>query len=67
MKFTKKDLLVILVPIAVIGAIYPFLPAEIPRQFHFSGQPSSYMAKEFLFLVGLLPYIVYKSYQFKKG
>jgi uncharacterized membrane protein len=66
MKFTKKDLLVILVPIAVIAAIYPFLPAKIPRQFHFNGQPS-YMAKEFLFLVGLLPYIVYKSYQFKKG
>ena len=36
------------------------------RQFHFNGEPTTYMAKEFLFLAGLIPFVVYKLRQTKK-
>ena len=66
MKFTKIDLLVILIPLVIVAVIYPTLPAVIPRQFGFSGKPTSYMNKEFLFLIAFLPYIIFKSYQTKR-
>ena len=62
----KKDLFVLIVPLVIIAVIYPFLPAMIPRQFHFDGQPPTYMAKEFIFIAGLLPFIIYKYYQAKR-
>lgn len=67
MKINKKDIILIVVPLIIIAAIYPFLPDMIPRQFDFQGHASSYMRKEFLFLSAFLPYIVYKSYQMKRG
>ena len=61
----KKDWLILIIPIVITAIIYPFLPASIPRQFGITGEPTSYMAKEFIFLAGLLPFIVYKSYKAK--
>jgi uncharacterized membrane protein len=66
MKFEKKDALILGIPLLIVLIAYPFLPAMIPRQFHMNGEPPSYMAKEFLFLIGLLPYAIFKSRQFKK-
>lgn len=65
MKFDKKSLLILIIPLVIAAIAYPFLPAKIPRQFHFSG-PTSYMAKEFIFLVGLIPFVIYKFYQSKR-
>lgn len=65
MKFNKLSLLILIIPLAIVTIAYPFLPAKIPRQFHFSGPPS-YMAKEFIILVGLLPFVIYKFYQAKR-
>ncbi len=65
MKLTKKDILILVIPIAIAAVIYLFLPARIPRQFGLNGRPTSYIAKEFIFLLGLLPYLVYKSYRAK--
>ncbi len=67
LKLTKKDLFILIIPFAVLAAIYPFLPGRIPRQFDFSGHPESYMAKEFIFLFGFLPYIIYRKYRDRKG
>jgi len=50
-----------------VAIAYPFLPAQIPRQFHFNGEPTTYMAKEFLFLAALIPFVVYKLRQAKKN
>ena len=61
MKFDKKSFLILIIPIMITLIVYPFLPARIPRQFHLNGQPTSYMAKEFIFLFGLLPIVIYKS------
>jgi len=66
MKFEKKDLFILIIPFVIIAVIYLFLPARIPRQFHLNGQPTSYMAKEFIFLAGFVPYLIYKKYKSKK-
>jgi uncharacterized membrane protein len=63
----KKDLLILIIPIVITAIIYLFLPARIPRQFDHTGTPTSYMAKEFIFLAGLIPFIAYKSYKAKHG
>jgi uncharacterized membrane protein len=58
MKKYFKDLLAIIIPLAVCLVIYPFLPDQIPRSFHLDGT-RSYMPKEFIFLLGLIPYLIY--------
>ncbi len=63
----KKDWLILIIPLIITAVIYLFLPARIPKQFDFSGKPNSYMAKEFIFLFALLPFIIYKRNQAKKG
>lgn len=65
MKFSKKDALILIVPIVIALIMYPMLPAQIPRQFSFSGEVNSYMNKEFIFLLSILPYVAYKYKQFR--
>lgn len=65
MKFTKKDLLFLIVPLIIVAVIYPFLPPQIPRQFGFNGEVR-YMDKGFIFLIGLLPYVIYKYLQARR-
>lgn len=65
MKLQKKDLIFLIVPLIIVGIIYPFLPEKIPRQFRLDGSVA-YMAKEFVFLLGILPFVVYRQYQGKK-
>ncbi len=67
MKLKKKDLLVLIIPFIIIAVIYPFLPDRIPRQFHLNGQTTSYMAKEFIFILGIIPYLIYMRYRSKKN
>jgi uncharacterized membrane protein len=64
----KKDLrsiFILIIPLAVCAIAYPFLPARIPRQFHSDGTVS-YIAKEFIFLLGLIPYAIYLSRKIKR-
>ncbi|EQB86391.1 hypothetical protein SDC9_114556 [bioreactor metagenome] len=65
MKINKRDILVIAIPIVIAAIAYGFLPPQIPRQFGFDGKVNSYMNKEFIFLLALLPYAVFKSYEIK--
>jgi len=65
MKITKKDLLILIIPLIIVAVLYPFLPAQIPRQFGFNGEVR-YMAKEFIFLLGLAPFLIYKYAQIRK-
>lgn len=65
MKINKRDILVIAIPIVIAVIAYGFLPPQIPRQFGFDGKVNSYMNKEFIFLLALLPYVVFKSYEIK--
>lgn len=66
MKFNKKDMLILIVPIIIAVIAYTMLPPQIPRQFGFDGKVNSYMNKENIFILALLPYVAYKYKQFKK-
>lgn len=65
LKFNKRDIFVLAIPIVIAAIAYGFLPPQIPRQFGFDGKVNSYMNKEFIFLLALLPYVVFKSHQIK--
>lgn len=56
----KTDILILVIPFIILALAYPFLPDQIPRQFRIDGSVA-YMAKEFIFLAGFLPYVMYKS------
>jgi uncharacterized membrane protein len=68
MKLNKKDLLILIIrliiPLIIAAAIYPILPAQIPRQFGLNGEVR-YMAKEFIFLLGMAPFLIYKYRQLR--
>lgn len=64
MKKYLKGWYFLVIPLVICAILYPFLPDQVPRQWHTDGSVS-YMAKEFLFLVALLPYVVYISNRIK--
>jgi uncharacterized membrane protein len=64
MKLNKKNLLILIIPLIIVAAIYPILPAQIPRQFGLNGE-IRYMAKEFIFLLGMAPFLIYKYRQIR--
>ncbi|NLV35222.1 MAG: DUF1648 domain-containing protein [Clostridiaceae bacterium] len=66
MKARTKSLLVLVIPFIILGITYFFLPARIPRQFHLNGEPPTYAAKEFIFLFGFLPFLIYQKYRKKE-
>lgn len=65
MKKNLRIICILVIPLAVCAIAYPFLPDRIPRQFHSDGTVS-YMAKEFIFLLGLIPYAIYLSRKIKR-
>ena len=65
MNLSKKDKLIIIIPLIIVGVLYPILPARIPRQFQLDGSVK-YMAKEVIFIFGLLPFILYRYKDRKK-
>jgi uncharacterized membrane protein len=65
MKFNKSEMLVLIIPVVVAILLIPVLPDKIPMQFDMQGNVNWYLDKKFSFLIGLLPYVVYKSYRIK--
>jgi len=65
MKLSKKDKLVIIIPLVIVGILYPILPDKIPIQFQLGGA-IKYMVKEVIFIFGLLPFILYRYKAIKK-
>lgn len=66
MKLDRKSLIILIVPFIILAVAYFFLPARIPRQFHADGS-ISYMAREFIFIFGIIPFIIYKRYHKKSS
>jgi len=67
MKMDLKNILILVIPFILLAVVYLFLPPIIPRQFGLDGKPVSYMAKEFIFLFGFLPFILYRHFKSRKG
>lgn len=59
MKMNKKELMILIVPILIALILYTILPDMIPRQIRLDGSVA-YMHKGFIFLLALLPFVVYK-------
>lgn len=61
MKLNKKNILVdsliLIVPVIIMLLLIPFLPDKISIH---RGLTNRYIDKKFSFLLGLLPYIIYK-------
>lgn len=63
-KIKVKELAILIIPLAICTVVYFLLPDKIPRQFHADGTVT-YMAKEFIFLFGFVPYLIYWRYKKK--
>ena len=62
MKKSKKffiDLAVLIIPVAIILLLMPVLPQKIPIHRSIAGT-STYLDKKYSFLLGVLPFAVYK-------
>ena len=67
LKLNKKDILILVIPVIIIILLIPVLPNKIPMQFDLKGNVSWYLDKNFSFIIGLIPFIIYKSYMIKRG
>lgn len=67
MKFTKKDLIILLVPVVIMILITPFLPNKVPIHYDTPTHADGYLDRHFAFIIGLVPFIIYKIYEFKRG
>jgi uncharacterized membrane protein len=67
MKLSKNDWLVLVIPVVIAILLIPVLPDKIPMQFDTHGNVNWYLDKKFSFLIGLLPFVIYKSYKIKHG
>lgn len=59
-----RGLVILVLPLLICAIVYFFLPGQIPRQFHADGTVT-YMAKEFIFIFGFIPYLIYLRYRRK--
>jgi len=70
LRFNKKsfliDLLILLVPLILVIALNPVLPDKIPIQWNSSGA-CKFIAKEYSFVLGIVPFALYKLIKFKYG
>lgn len=68
MNTNKKKLLIdaviLLAPVVIILLLTPILPDRIP--YHFGLNGNKYINKKYAFLLGALPYIIYKLRALKK-
>lgn len=67
MKLNKKDILILLIPVVIMILLIPVLPNKIPMQWDTNGDVGWYLDKKLSFLLGLLPFILYKLYRIKYG
>lgn len=63
MKFTKKDILILIIPIVLMLLLLPVLPDKIPMQWNINGDVNWYLDKKLSFLIGFLPFIIYELYK----
>jgi len=74
MKLNKRiltDILILVIPVAVMLFLTPYLPEKVPIQWSFKGDngfvASRFVDKEYAFLLGLIPFVLYELFKFKYG
>lgn len=63
--FNKKELLILIVPVIIMILLIPVLPNQIPMQWNSNGEVNWYLDKKLSFLLGAIPYVLYKLIQVK--
>lgn len=66
MKLNKKDILILVIPVVISILLIPVLPDKIPMQWDLSGNVNWYLDKKFSFIIGAIPFIIYKLYMMKR-
>ena len=67
MKFSKKDLLILIIPVIIMILLIPVLPDKIPMQWSLNGEVNWYLDKKLSFLIGMVPFVIYKLWKSKYG
>lgn len=66
LKLNKKELLILLIPVIIMILLIPILPDKIPMQWNRNGDVNWYLDKRLSFLLGLIPFAVYKLHKMKR-
>jgi|GEM_PF-216907 len=65
-KLNKRDMLILIIPVVIIILLIPVLPNKIPMQWNFKGNVNWYLDKKFSFIIGIIPFFIYKSYLIRR-
>ncbi|MDP4182673.1 MAG: DUF1648 domain-containing protein [Bacillota bacterium] len=69
MKSIKKsaliDILILAVPVIIMLLLTPILPDKVPIHWSSSGEVNNFIDKKFSFVLGVLPFVIYKSIKIK--
>jgi len=69
MKFNKGifvEILILVIPLVIMILLTPVLPEKVPIQWTLSG-PSRFIDKKYAFVLGIIPFVLYKLIKFKYG
>lgn len=58
---TRKDWLILVIPILLLILAIPFLPDQVPMQFTRDGSVNWTMSRYLFPIVGVLPYVIYRA------
>jgi uncharacterized membrane protein len=71
MNFNKKgiliDVLILVLPVIIMLLLTPILPDKVPLHWNIKGVADRFIDKRFSFVLGVLPYVIYKSIKMKYG
>ncbi|WP_125152341.1 DUF1648 domain-containing protein [Clostridium rectalis] len=67
MNTTQKYILILIVPIAIMIFLTPFLPDKVPIHFTSSGIADGFIHKKYAFALGILPFLIYKIVKIKNN
>ena len=59
MKLTKKGILILVIPLVLMLLLLPVLPDKIPMQWNTNGDVNWYLDKNYSFIIGLCPFMLY--------
>lgn len=59
MKFNKKAILILVIPLVLMLLLLPVLPDKIPMQWNANGDVNWYLDKKLSFIIGLFPFMLY--------
>lgn len=66
MKVSLKDILMIVVPVTIMILLTPIFPDKVAIHYTFPGDANLFIDRKYAFVLGLLPFIIYKGLKLKR-